>query len=299
MQTTNCVSMSAPELDRLTVIERVLEKRLSQVKASKQLEITSRHLRRLIKSYRLRGATGLVSKKRGIPSNRAYPDAVKHAVIALIKVHYHDFGPTLIAEKLDEKHDIQLSRETLRQWLITAGIWKNRRQRRQRVYQPRYRRDCFGELIQIDGSEHHWFEERGPKCTLLVYIDDATGRLLELNFVDSESTFDYFQSTRHYLEHYGKPVAFYSDKHAVFRVNSVGATSGTGLTQFGRALHELNINIIYANSSQANAYVSHCTSFERFGSTSAKRRRCARFWPWALTGGSSPGCSYRHSLLSL
>lgn len=251
MQTTDCVSMSAPELDRLTVIERVLEKRLSQVKASKQLGITSRHLRRLIKCYRLRGATGLVSKKRGIPSNRAYPDAVKHAVIALIKVHYHDFGPTLIAEKLDEKHDIQLSRETLRQWLITAGIWKNRRQRRQRVHQPRYRRDCFGELIQIDGSEHHWFEERGPKCTLLVYIDDATGRLLELNFVDSESTFDYFQSTRHYLEHYGKPVAFYSDKHSVFRVNSVGATSGTGLTQFGRALHELNIDIIYANSSQA------------------------------------------------
>ncbi len=255
MQPTECVSMSAQELDRLTVIERVLEKRLSQVEASKQLRITPRHVRRLIKRYRHYGATGLVSKKRGMSSNRAYPDAVKHAIIALIKAHYHDFGPTLIAEKLDEKHAIQLSRETLRQWLIEVGIWKNRRQRRQRVHQPRYRRDCFGELIQIDGSQHRWFEQRGPKCTLLVYIDDATGRLLELSFADSESTFDYFHSTRHYLEQHGKPVAFYSDKHSVFRVNKVGATSGTGLTQFGRALHELNIDIIYANSSQAKGRV--------------------------------------------
>ena len=114
MQPTECVSMSAQELDRLTVIERVLEKRLSQLEASRQLRITPRHLRRLIKRYRHHGATGLVSKKRDMLSNRAYPGAVQHAVIALIKVHYHDFGPTLIAEKLDEKHDIQLSRERLR-----------------------------------------------------------------------------------------------------------------------------------------------------------------------------------------
>jgi transposase len=247
--------MSAQELDRLTVIERVLEKRLSQVEASKQLRVTPRHLRRLIKRYRRHGAPGLVSKKRGMLSNRAYPSAVKHAILALIKAHYHDFGPTLIAEKLDEKHDIQVSRETLRQWLIEAGIWNNRRQRRQHVHQPRYRRDCFGELIQIDGSQHRWFEERGPKCTLLVYIDDATSRLMELRFTDAESTFDYFHSTRRYLEQHGKPVAFYSDKHSVFRVNNVGATSGTGLTQFGRALHELNIDIIYANSSQAKGRV--------------------------------------------
>jgi hypothetical protein len=255
MQATECVNMSTQELDRLTVIERVLEKRLSQVEASKQLRITPRHLRRLIKRYSHHGATGLVSKKRGMLSNHAYPSAVKRAIIALVKAHYHDFGPTLIAEKLDEKHDIQVSRETLRQWLIEAGIWQNRRQRRQRVHQPRYRRDCFGELIQIDGSEHCWFEERGPKCTLLVYIDDATSRLLELRFANAESTFDYFHSTRRYLEQHGKPVAFYSDKHSVFRVNRVGATSGTGLTQFGRALHELNIDIIYTNSSQAKGRV--------------------------------------------
>ena len=247
--------MSAQELDRLTVIERVLEKRLSQVEASKQLDVTPRHLRRLIKRYRRDGAAGLVSKKRGKQSNNAYADAVKRAVIALVRQRYHDFGPTLITEKLDEKHDIQLSHETVRQWLREAGIWKDRRQRRKRVHQPRYRRDSLGELIQIDGSQHRWFEDRGPKCTLLVYIDDATGRLMELRFTDSESTFDYFHSTRRYLEQHGKPVAFYSDKHTVFRVNKVGATSGNGLTQFGRALHELNIDIIYANSSQAKGRV--------------------------------------------
>jgi len=255
MSTAELVSMSAQELDRLTVIERVLEKRLSQVEAAKQLGVTPRQMRRLIGRYGEDGAAGLVSKKRGMRGNRSYPDAVKHAVIALVRQRYHDFGPTLITEKLDEKHDIQLSHETVRRWLREAGIWKDRRQRRKRVYQPRYRRDSLGELIQIDGSHHRWFEDRGPKCALLVYIDDATGRLMELRFTDTESTFDYFHSTRRYLEQHGKPVAFYSDKHTVFRVNNVGATSGTGLTQFGRALHELNIDIIYANSSQAKGRV--------------------------------------------
>ncbi len=255
MPNMELLTMSNQELDRLTVIQRVMEKRLTQVEASAQLGVTPRQLRRWIQAYSTDGAKALISKKRGKPSNRAYADSIKADVILLIKAHYHDFGPTLIAEKLEQKHGIQLSRETLRQWLMEVDIWCDRRRRRQRVYQPRYRRDCLGELIQIDGSAHHWFEDRGRKCTLLVYIDDATGRLMELRFTDSESTFDYFHSTQRYLEQYGKPVAFYSDKHSVFRVNKTGATSGTGLTQFGRALHELNIDIIYANSSQAKGRV--------------------------------------------
>jgi hypothetical protein len=139
--------------------------------------------------------------------------------------------------------------------MITAGLWKDRRARLKAVHQPRYRRDCLGELIQIDGSEHWWFEGRGPRCTLLVYIDDATSRLMHLQFVESESTFDYFAATRAYLERYGKPVAFYSDKHGVFRVNRKDAIGGDGMTQFGRALHALNIDIICANSSQAKGRV--------------------------------------------
>ncbi|QDW41848.1 ISNCY family transposase [Bradyrhizobium sp. KBS0727] len=136
-----------------------------------------------------------------------------------------------------------------------SSLWKDRRARLKAVHQPRYRRDCCGELIQIDGSEHWWFEGRGPQCTLLVYIDDATSRLMHLQFVESENTFDYFAATRAYLERYGKPVAFYSDKHGVFRVNKKDAVRGDGMTQFGRALHALNIDIICANSSQAKGRV--------------------------------------------
>jgi hypothetical protein len=139
--------------------------------------------------------------------------------------------------------------------MIEAGLWRDRQQRRTTVHQPRSRRDCMGELVQVDGCEHWWFEDRGPQCTLLVFIDDATGRLMHLQFVKSESTFAYFDATRAYLEAWGKPVAFYSDKHGVFRVNHPGALGGDGMTQFGRALHALNIDIICANSSQAKGRV--------------------------------------------
>jgi hypothetical protein len=139
--------------------------------------------------------------------------------------------------------------------MIAAGIWADRKQRRKHVHQPRHRRECVGELVQVDGCEHWWFEDRGPQCTLLVFIDDATSRLMQLQFVESESTFAYFHAARAYLEAWGKPVAFYSDKHGVFRVNHPGALGGDGMTQFGRALHALNIDIICANSSQAKGRV--------------------------------------------
>lgn len=249
------LTMSDKELSRLQVINDVLNKRLKQKDAASILSLSTRQLQRLIKAYQAQGTEALVSSKRGKPSNRKYPEHVKEYALFLIKRHYSDFGPTLAAEKLAERHEIYVSAETLRHWMIDAGIWITRKDKNRRVHQPRYRRECFGELIQIDGSEHYWFEDRGKKCTLLVYVDDATGKLVELRFVHSESTFDYFISTRRYIEKYGKPVAFYSDKHAVFRVNKTGATQGTGMTQFGRALHELNIEMICANSSQAKGRV--------------------------------------------
>jgi hypothetical protein len=138
--------------------------------------------------------------------------------------------------------------------MIADGLWRDRKQRKS-IHQPRRRRDCVGELVQVDGSEHWWFEDRGPQCTLLVFVDDATSRLMHLQFVESESTFAYFHAARAYLEAWGKPVAFYSDKHGVFRVNHPGALGGDGMTQFGRALHALNIDIICANSSPAKGRV--------------------------------------------
>lgn len=154
---------------------------------------------------------------------------------------------------LAEHHGFKVSRETLRKWMQEDGIWLSRKQRRT-FHQPRLRRECYGELIQIDGSDHRWFEDRADPCTLLVFIDDATSMLMELRFVQSESTFSYFGALDSYLLKHGRPVAFYSDKHTVFRVPKPNKHM-TGMTQFGRALAELNIEILCANSSQAKGRV--------------------------------------------
>jgi hypothetical protein len=246
--------MSDVELTKFEILRDVDHERLPAHAAAGILGVSERHIWRLLKAYRVRGADGLISRKRGRPSNRRTPADVRLAAMDIVKARYADFGPTLAAEKLHELHDLTVSRETLRAWMIAEGLWQTRTKRQARVYQPRYRRDCVGELIQIDGSEHRWFEDRGPKCTLLVFIDDATSRLMHLQFVESESTFAYFAATRTYLEAHGKPVAFYSDKHSVFRVSKAGVT-GDGMTQFGRALSKLKIEIICANSSQAKGRV--------------------------------------------
>ena len=247
--------MNDGELARLEVLRDLDQRRLTTTAAAQLLGLERRQVFRLLKAYRIAGPPGLISKRRGRPGNRRKPEALRSQVLAIIRERYWDFGPTLAAEKLREVHGIVLGRETLRLWMIAAGIWADRKQRRKGVHQPRYRRDCVGELIQIDGCEHWWFEDRGPQCTLLVFVDDATSRLMHLQFVESESTFAYFHATRAYLEAWGKPVAFYSDKHGVFRVNQTGAIGGDGMTQFGRALHALNIDIICANSSQAKGRV--------------------------------------------
>ena len=246
--------MSDRELRRLEVLQDLDRRRLTPAAAGQLLGLERRQVFRLLKAYRIEGPTGLISKRRGRRSNRRKPEGLRRAVLTMIRQWYWDFGPTLAAEKLREDHGISLGRETLRQWMIEAGLWRDRKQRKQ-VHQPRARRECVGELVQVDGSEHWWFEDRGPQCTLLVFVDDATSRLMHLQFVESELTFAYFHAARAYLEAWGKPVAFYSDKHGVFRVNHPGALGGDGMTQFGRALHALNIDIICANSSPAKGRV--------------------------------------------
>lgn len=248
--------MSERELGRLKIVEDVEAHRLSVVQAAELAGVSRRQMTRLVRAFGDKGAAGLISRKRGKPSNRRYTDGYRDYVLELVRLHYADFGPTFALEKLAEDHDISVSKETLRQWMTGAGIWKTRKERRSRVYQPRNRRDCFGELIQIDGSHHWWFEERGPKCALLVYVDDATSKIVHLRFAESENAFDYFHATKAYLNEYGKPLSFYSDKHAVFRTtHASNRDATTGMTQFGRALHELNIDIICANSPQAKGRV--------------------------------------------
>jgi len=249
------LSMSKQEFSRLDVLLRVQSGRLRVADACAVIGLPRRQVFRLLHDLKQDGATSLLSKRRGKPGNHRLPAEVRALALSIVRERYADFGPTFAAEKLAELHGCSVSRETLRGWMIADGVWIDRRHRLASPHQPRRRRDCLGELIRIDGSEYAWFEARGETCTLLAFVDDATSRLMQLRFVASESAFDYFRSIRAYLQAHGKPVALYSDKHGIFRVNAKDAVGGDGITQFGRALMELNIDIICANSPQAKGRI--------------------------------------------
>lgn len=237
------VTMSDKELSRVNVIQVVCEKRLRRRDAAAQLELTERQVQRLVNRYRESGVAGLAHGHRGKPGNHRLPESFRLRVLALARQHYPDFDPTLAAEKLRERHDIVVSVETLRKWMIADGLWLPYVRRKPCIYQSHNRRDCFGELIQIDGSPHDRFEGRAPKCCLLVFVDDATGQLMHLRFGETESAFDYMLATREYI-----------NKHGIFRVNHPnGALKGT--TQFGRVLHDIGVDLICANSPQAKGRV--------------------------------------------
>jgi transposase len=249
------VLVSKAELSRVDTLARVARGELPVAGAASLLGLSARQVFRLLARFRAEGASGLASRRRGRPSNRRLPASVREAALAVVRERHADFGPTLAAEKLAEAHDLRLSRETLRQWMAEAGLWVPRKARRGRVHQPRRRRDRLGELAQTDGCQHPWFEDRGPACTLLVFVDDATSRLMHLRLVPGESAFAYMAATRAYVEAHGKPVASYSDKRGIFRVDRPDAAGGDGMSQFGRAPHELNVDIIRASSPQAKGRV--------------------------------------------
>ncbi|GEO86720.1 MULTISPECIES: ISNCY family transposase [Alphaproteobacteria] len=246
--------MSERDLQRIEVLSKVVSGRMTTVSAAHVLDLSERQVRRLLERMRTGGAASIRHKAIGRPSNNRISDGVRDYAVALVHERYADFGPTLATEKLAERDGLFVSRETVRNWMVDAGIWLSRKQRRT-FHRPRLRREAYGELVQIDGSEHRWFEDRGPPCSLLVFVDDATGKLMQLRFVRSESAFTYFEALELYLQCHGAPIAFYSDKHSVFRVAKKDARGGQGMTQFGRALCELSIEILCANSSQAKGRV--------------------------------------------
>lgn len=213
--------MSERELQRIEVLSKVVQRRMSVIAAAHVLALSVRQVQRLLKTFRRDGASALRHKARGRRSNHQIADGLRDYALTLVQERYGDFGPTLAAEMLADQHGVVVSRE----------------------------------LIQIDGSEHRWFENRGDDCTLLVFIDDATSALMLLRFAKSESTFSYFEALKLYLTLHGCPTAFYSDKYSVFRVAKAEARAGRGMTQFGRALCDLNIEILCANSSQAKGRV--------------------------------------------
>ncbi|MGN6775915.1 ISNCY family transposase [Rhizobium sp.] len=248
------IAMSERDLQRIEILSKVVSGRMTLVSAAYVLDLSTRQVRRLLDRIRTDGAASIRHKAIGRPSNNRISDGIRDYAVTLVGERYADFGPTLAAEKLAERDGLRVSRETLRSWMVDAGLWLSAKQRRT-FHQPRLRREAYGELVQIDGSEHRWFEDRGPPCSLLVFVDDATGKLMQLRFVRSESAFSYFEALALYLRRHGAPVAFYSDKHSVFRVAKKDAKGGQGMTQFGRALCELNIEILCANSSQAKGRV--------------------------------------------
>ena len=228
---------------------------MSQKEAGVLLKLSVRQIKRLLKAYRRKGAAGLVSKHRGRKGNNRLSEEVKKRALNMLKTKYRGFGPTLAHEKLVEKEKLKLSDESVRKLMIAEDLWKARKAKKETVHQLRERRACFGELVQIDGSPHDWFEGRAEACVLLVFIDDATGKLVQLLFVESESFFSYCQAAEEYFRRCGKPVAFYSDKNSIFRVNVPSVGSSDALTQFGRAMLELEIEIICANTPQAKGRV--------------------------------------------
>lgn len=251
------LTMSAKERERLKLFERVKRDELSVKEAAEICGLSYRQTRRLYKRYRQGGDRGLVHRGRGRPSNRAQPAAFKATVLGRYQERYPDFGPTLAAEKLALEGQV-VDHETLRGWLIKAGLWQPRRKRaRHRSW--RERRAHFGELVQLDGSHHRWFEARGPKCCLMNMVDDAQGTTLSL-LAEEETSFAAMALLWRWIERYGIPQSLYTDKKNVYvideKTRARAADSGEEVwTHFGWACKQLGIEIITAHSPEAKGRV--------------------------------------------
>ena len=268
------IAMGQKEARRLEVLVQVNEGAISNKEGARRLGLTARQMHRIRKRHAAEGVGGLISRRKGQSAKNRIVEAVQQTIKGLIETQYAGYGPTLVQEKLEERHGIKVSVESLRQRMIGDGQWKAKRGRNIIVHPLRQRRGRYGELIQIDGSPHHWFGDDKPPCTLLVMIDDATGNLMQLLFVPSESTHSYMRGLCGYIVQHGMPMALYSDRHSVFRVNPAAAGKGGGKgsgsgggsegegegesesqTQFGAALQVLGIDLICANSPQAKGRV--------------------------------------------
>ena len=249
------IAMTEEELKRKTVVEQAIDKRITQKEGARRIGVTERQFRRILSKYRQNGDIGLVSGHRGKPGNRKLSEEVRSAIGEFIHDPiYQDFGPTLLNEKLEENRMIIICKETLRQIMIEEGS-HHPKTRKKKSHPSRERREHRGELVQIDGSYHAWLEERGPKACLLLFVDDATSAVLAAEFVEHESFFAYAGLCKSYFRTTGTPVAFYTDKFSVFKVNSRSSIYKDPVTQFKRALDSLGIDLICANSPQAKGRV--------------------------------------------
>ena len=258
MAREDMIMASQEELKRLHVIRKVQEKLIKQVEAGEILGLSSRQVGRIVKRVKAEGDRGVIHRSRGRSSNRAFSDQVKARAIEFYRERYPGFGPTLAAEKLWEREGMELSEETLRGWLMESGDWKKRRKRRGHR-QWRERKEHLGEMVQMDGSHHDWFEGRGPRCVLMGYIDDATGEAYG-RFYDYEGTMPAMDSFRRYIQRSGIPLSVYLDGHTTYKSPAKPSLEEElegiePLSEFERALGELGVEVIHAHSAQAKGRI--------------------------------------------
>ena len=240
------LTMSQRELDRLQIVKKIESKELTVEQGAGLIGISPRQTYRVLKKIKEEGSKGIIHKLRGKNSNRGYSEQIKRQVIRIYRSSYSDYGPTLFSEQLTENHNISIDHETIRRWLRAEAITTSLRRKRPHR-KKRERRSCFGEMLQFDGSHHDWFEGRGAECCLLNCVDDSTGRVY-LNFAVSENTQDVLKTLWDYVNKYGIPRSIYTDRYKVYKAEGK-------LTDFGRAMKELKVETIYANSPQAKGRV--------------------------------------------
>jgi len=248
--------MSQKEREQLKVFEKLAAAEITQIAAAKMLKLSTRWVRKKLKRYKSRGDAGLVHLGRGKPSPNRWNTEEQCLIVDLLKSEWKGFGPTFVSEKLNELKNIKVSSETVRQMMIAKGFWiVGKRKQKHRKW--RERKLMIGVMVQLDGSPHDWFEGRGAKCTLVVFIDDATSQILWLEFVENESFKGVSRATKKYMEKHGRPISFYVDYGAVFSVNLNNADREK-ITQFECAIKDLNVDIIHARSPQAKGRVERC-----------------------------------------
>ena len=277
MKAEGVLKVTNSELRKLKVIEQVIEKKIKQKKAGKLLDLSVRQIIRLVKRVRREGVKGIIHQLRGQESNRKHEEKLKEKILELCRKKYVGFGPTLAQEKLEEINKLYVNRETLRQWMLKEGLWEvSKKGRKHRQW--RERRGCFGELVQADGSHHDWLEGRGPWLVLMGYIDDASGEVFS-RFYDYEGTMPVMESFYRYVKCYGLPLSLYMDKHSTYQspkepnVEEQLEGREKALTQFGRALEELGVELIAAHSPQAKGRIERL--FKTFQDRLVKEMRLA------------------------
>lgn len=255
--TQELIPMTNKDLSRHDVITRLMRQEINGTDAARILNLTVRQIRRIKARVKKHGAKGLVHGNRGKPSNHRTSDEMIQKIETIVRENYSDFGPTFAAEKLDENHQIIIGKEKLRLLMIDWGLWTPKPRKKNKQYRSwRPRKECYGEMVQFDGSYHHWFEHRAPECCLLGAIDDAAGKITGLHFVHDEGVMPVFGFWKHYTHVHGKPHSIYLDRHSTYHQNQKSVLNDPeALTQFERAMQDLDIKVIHAYSAPAKGRI--------------------------------------------